>query len=280
MYAPTIGRFISADPIGLAGGDENLYRYVDNDPINAFDPSGLGPEWHHLLPREAALQGRFQKLGFMIDEAQWGWILDDKDHDKLHPRWNAEWKKWFNAQKGKITAEMVKEQLNTMKNDPRFKPYLSKGAQAVHDFKYWQKQISAAGKEKLFKILKHIGGLLFAILAPAIGGSTDACAAMSPVLAFNDEALRKEYEAAIKALQGCDIAAAQRLLFDDIKEPLCFLHTEPRGLVCKLLKKYNDANEVARPLIEKLEVKLKAEWVERTKNLKQELRQLGNAGCK
>lgn len=280
MYAPTIGRFLSQDPIGLDGGDENVYRYVENDPINEFDPSGLGPEWHHLLPQEPVLQARFQKLGFVINDPQWGWIIEKEDHGKLHPRWNDEWKKWFKAQSGEVTAEMVEKQLAAMKNDPRFQPYLKKGAQAVHNFKYWQKQVSAAGKEKLFKILKHIGGVLFAVLGPAIGGSSDACATMSPVLAFNDEALRKEYEATIKALQDCDIAAAQRLLFDDIKEPLCFLHTEPRGIVCKLLKRYNDANEVARPLIEKLEVKLKAEWVERTKNLKQELRQLGETGCK
>lgn len=29
------------DPIGLQGGDANLYRYVHNDPTNSTDPSGL-----------------------------------------------------------------------------------------------------------------------------------------------------------------------------------------------------------------------------------------------
>jgi hypothetical protein len=32
---------ISDEPIGFSGGDENLYRYVHNDPINSTDPSGL-----------------------------------------------------------------------------------------------------------------------------------------------------------------------------------------------------------------------------------------------
>lgn len=39
-YDPSLGRFISEDPIGLAGGI-NVYAYVGNDPVNATDPSGL-----------------------------------------------------------------------------------------------------------------------------------------------------------------------------------------------------------------------------------------------
>ncbi len=40
-YDPEIGRFISKDPIGFAGGDTNLYRYVGNSPLNWIDPLGL-----------------------------------------------------------------------------------------------------------------------------------------------------------------------------------------------------------------------------------------------
>jgi RHS repeat-associated protein len=40
-YDPKIGRFISDDPIGLAGGDVNLYAYVGNRPLNLSDPFGL-----------------------------------------------------------------------------------------------------------------------------------------------------------------------------------------------------------------------------------------------
>ncbi|HKV76230.1 MAG TPA: RHS repeat-associated core domain-containing protein [Gemmatimonadales bacterium] len=39
-YDPTIGRFISEDPI-LLGGGNNFYSYANGDPINANDPFGL-----------------------------------------------------------------------------------------------------------------------------------------------------------------------------------------------------------------------------------------------
>lgn len=44
FYAPRLGRWLSRDPIGEAGG-LNLYAYVGNDPMNAIDPSGLSP-WY------------------------------------------------------------------------------------------------------------------------------------------------------------------------------------------------------------------------------------------
>ena len=40
FYDPGTGRYISADPIGLAGGI-NLYAYVQNDPVDWVDPWGL-----------------------------------------------------------------------------------------------------------------------------------------------------------------------------------------------------------------------------------------------
>jgi RHS repeat-associated protein len=40
-YSPLLGRFLSEDPAGIAGG-LNLYAYAGNDPVDAEDPSGLG----------------------------------------------------------------------------------------------------------------------------------------------------------------------------------------------------------------------------------------------
>jgi RHS repeat-associated protein len=41
FYDPVQGRFTQPDPIGLAGGDSNLYRYAGNLPTLRIDPSGL-----------------------------------------------------------------------------------------------------------------------------------------------------------------------------------------------------------------------------------------------
>jgi RHS repeat-associated protein len=46
-YDALVGRFISEDPIGFAGEDVNLYRYVENAPIVFSDPTGL----FRILPR-------------------------------------------------------------------------------------------------------------------------------------------------------------------------------------------------------------------------------------
>jgi hypothetical protein len=40
MYDPTIGRWISEDPIGFQAADPNLYRYAGNKPTDNTDPSG------------------------------------------------------------------------------------------------------------------------------------------------------------------------------------------------------------------------------------------------
>jgi hypothetical protein len=42
-YDPQTGRFVSEDPIGLAGGI-NPYAYAANSPVNFTDPFGLCPD--------------------------------------------------------------------------------------------------------------------------------------------------------------------------------------------------------------------------------------------
>jgi RHS repeat-associated protein len=40
-YSPTLGRWVSLDPLGYDAGDVNLFRYVANNPVIRTDPWGL-----------------------------------------------------------------------------------------------------------------------------------------------------------------------------------------------------------------------------------------------
>jgi len=41
QYDPGTGRWLSQDPLGFDAGDSNLYRYVNNQPTDKTDPSGM-----------------------------------------------------------------------------------------------------------------------------------------------------------------------------------------------------------------------------------------------
>ena len=94
-YDPDVGRFITQDPIGLAGGN-NLYQYAPN-PLRWADPwgwcstqlgknmgarTGDGMANHHLIPEElmkhpryAAMFQRLRSMGFDGDRASNGTFL-------------------------------------------------------------------------------------------------------------------------------------------------------------------------------------------------------------
>jgi RHS repeat-associated protein len=42
-YDPTVGRFLSEDPLGFQGGS-NFYKFVFNRPVQLVDPMGLSPQ--------------------------------------------------------------------------------------------------------------------------------------------------------------------------------------------------------------------------------------------
>ncbi len=60
-YDPSIGRYITPDPIGLAGLDPNIYGYVQNNPINLIDPLGLLTYEQNRQRRRAANMGLMTK---------------------------------------------------------------------------------------------------------------------------------------------------------------------------------------------------------------------------
>jgi RHS repeat-associated protein len=57
-YNPALGRWLSRDPIGEAGGT-NLYQYVNNNPLNKIDQLGLTgePAWTKLLATAGHILG-------------------------------------------------------------------------------------------------------------------------------------------------------------------------------------------------------------------------------
>ena len=80
-YDPQLGRFISEDPIGLAGG-VNSFGYVGNDPQNRVDPSGLYDiDVHYYLTYYLAMKtGCFQD--WEAREIAEGDQRSDEDDDK------------------------------------------------------------------------------------------------------------------------------------------------------------------------------------------------------
>lgn len=73
MYDATIGRWLSQDPIGFEAGDDNLYRYVGNNPTNAVDPCGLATLRVEVGDKENA-------------KPQWGFSIKFTVREIVEPR--------------------------------------------------------------------------------------------------------------------------------------------------------------------------------------------------
>ena len=69
-YSPALGRWLSRDPIEEQGG-LNLYEFVNNDPVNAYDMLGLWGEYVHyeMTKRWALRSGYESKYAEMLASA-------------------------------------------------------------------------------------------------------------------------------------------------------------------------------------------------------------------
>jgi RHS repeat-associated protein len=170
---PAEGRWAERDPLGLAAGDPNEYRFVGNDPTDATDPSGLeGPwadNWHHLLPKQVFTSDVVSRIeGLNIDAKEYGWMLKGVDHQGndalrgsrptamgIHPEgWNKDWADWLERHKGqKITKKMVDDQLADMKNMTKYKKYFNSkiGRAATMCNADWNAYLDARRKAKAAK---------------------------------------------------------------------------------------------------------------------------------
>jgi RHS repeat-associated protein len=122
-YDPAVGRFISQDPIGFLQGT-NLFRYVDDDPVNGIDPLGL-----QQLPRdptEASSPGATVK--HLVDTRQWQQLREVLADINSTVRSEESFQRILNPLRTDIQAEF----------DPIFKRYplsafrCSEAASAVH----------------------------------------------------------------------------------------------------------------------------------------------------
>jgi RHS repeat-associated protein len=64
-YHPGLGRFMSEDPKGFDAGDYNLFRYVDNDPLDRTDPTGA-----YAVADDLALAGAGALVGVGLQAIQ------------------------------------------------------------------------------------------------------------------------------------------------------------------------------------------------------------------
>jgi RHS repeat-associated protein len=84
-YNSRFHRFIAEDPLGLGGGDTNLYAYARNDPVNSTDPTGLGQSYDNWLNKCLRLEETINNLRKSILKRSREWEENPQALDQCHP---------------------------------------------------------------------------------------------------------------------------------------------------------------------------------------------------
>jgi RHS repeat-associated protein len=118
-YDPVRSRFVSADPIGLAGGI-NVFSYVENDPLGSVDPFGL--DEHHLIPQKIwrNLPLRPEVKALLKNETVDAGKHNNRDPhpnytERLEQQWNERWK---GTKPQNISEEAMRDFVRKVKSDP------------------------------------------------------------------------------------------------------------------------------------------------------------------
>src|SRR5262249_10460618 len=168
--SPTLGHWDEPDLLGFGAGDPNFYRFENDSPTELIDPSGLAWEWawhwHPMMPQSSFKPEFLNAHGLRLDinSPEWGHMLRGKDHigkEGIHPAgWNKVWDEWIKANKGrKITEEMIKAQLQTMKTSSRFSRFFAEevGKCAQVGYRAWrQAKIARLVAKRLAKVARLV----------------------------------------------------------------------------------------------------------------------------
>ena len=88
-YNPSLGRWLTRDPIGFRGSPWDLYEYVESNPLNVIDPSGLlyvPPPPLVGTPHVLVFTGGVA-VGYTVSVPFWHWVYGPTIYNpKLVPK--------------------------------------------------------------------------------------------------------------------------------------------------------------------------------------------------
>jgi len=110
-YNPALGRWLSRDPIGEAGGI-NLYGYVGNDPLAKIDPTGLLTILYYRSDEGSSANGSPIDFGHIILDVN-GHYLDHIPGQFLRPDQRPDWQ-FYQREVLDLTPEQEARVMNSI----------------------------------------------------------------------------------------------------------------------------------------------------------------------